>query len=239
MLGGGRMGTAISALLPNSTKVHVFSRLREDNLNAFSEILQNCDGVIDFSNPNNIEFAITACLQTKKPFFCGTTGLSEAQNNALKTAGDHIPVLYAANTSLGIVVLKKIASLVAKTLGTNTDIEIAEVHHRHKKDAPSGTALAIGETIADSLGYKLEQIQSWDRQHPRSLNVPEIGFTSLRGGNVVGKHSVHFFHGDETISLTHECLNRNIFAEGAIKASTWLFAQKPGFYTLENMLNLE
>ncbi len=215
------MGSAITALLPSSVKAHLYSRLNAENVNSFVQDLQACDSVIDISHADNIPFALDACIKAKKPYMCGTTGLTQSDFDALKTASSSIPVLYAANTSLGIAILKKAVALVSMALGQDADITISETHHRLKKDAPSGTALELGKAIAQA-GYPQES----------------ISFTSLRGGNIPGEHTVHFFHGDETITLSHECLNRNVFADGAIKAARWLFKQPPGFYGLDNMLEL-
>lgn len=221
IIGNGRMGNAVVSLLPSGIKTHQYSRLDAKNLEQFTKDLQICDGVIDISHVNNIQSALEICLNFKKPYLCCTTGLEESHFNNLKTAGKTIPVLYAANTSLGIAVLKKAVAIVAKILGQQVDIGISETHHHLKKDAPSGTALELGKVIAQA-GYPKES----------------INYASLRGGNVVGEHTVHFFHEDEIIRLSHECLNRNVFAKGAIKAAEWLFNQSPGFYSLSDMLEL-
>ena len=212
----GRMGGAISALLP-SAKIYPYSRLKADNIDAFIKDVQASDGVIDVSHPDNIAWAVEACVKANKPYMCCTTGLAESHMNALKAASASIPVLYAANTSLGVAILKKAVALVSKAFGENADITISEIHHRMKKDAPSGTALELSKVIG----------------RPDTVN-----FSSIRGGNIAGEHTVHFFHGDETISLSHTCLNRNVFAEGAIKAAKWLFKQPSGFYGLNDMLEL-
>lgn len=221
IIGSGRMGNAVATLLPSGIKTYQYSRLDTQNLESFTKNLQTCDGVIDISHANNIQPALEACLNFKKPYLCCTTGLQENHFASLKVAAKSIPVLYAANTSFGIAVLKKAAAIVAKALGQHVDITISETHHHLKKDAPSGTALELGQIIAHS-GY------------------PEnsINYTSLRGGNVVGEHTLHFFHEDEIILLSHECLNRDVFAKGAIKAAEWLFNQSPGFYGLSDMLEL-
>ena len=222
----GRMGSTIQALLPEPLKTYLFTRLDLKNSNSLIDAAQKSDIVIDFSNPENLEFAINACLRSQTPYLCGTTGLTTQHFELLKMAGAKIPVLYAANTSVGIAILKKAIALVAKafgaSVGTNIDIAISETHHNLKKDAPSGTALAIGNVIAQTL-----------------KNSPQISYSSLRGGNVVGEHIAHFFHQDEVIHLSHECLNRNVFANGAIKAANWLAKQQPGFYSMDDLLELE
>lgn len=221
IVGSGRMGSAIVALLPDDIKARQYSRLNAGNIDLFVQDLQICDGVIDISHADNLKWALDACIKTKKPYMCGTTGLEKAHFDELKVAGSFIPVLYAANTSLGIAVLKKAAAMIAKAFGQNVDITISETHHRLKKDAPSGTASELGKVIVES-GHSKDS----------------INYASLRGGNVVGEHTVHFFYGDEIIRLSHECLNRNVFAEGAVKAAEWLFDQPSGFYSLDNMLGI-
>lgn len=221
----GRMGKAIQSLLINSVQTYCFNRLT-NHKDTFFNAVKKSDVVIDFSNPENFELAVEACLVGQTPFFCGTTGLKQQHFELLKTVSSKIPVLYAANTSIGIAILKKAAVLVAKALNkTNfikeTDIIIGETHHNLKKDSPSGTALSLGNAITQEL------------QH-----LAEINYSSLRGGNVVGEHTVHFFHKDEVIRLSHECLNRNVFASGAINAAEWLSSKLAGFYCLEDMLEL-
>ncbi len=221
----GRMGKAIQSLLPSSTQAHCFNRLAKHK-DAFFDAVKKSDVVIDFSNPENIELAIEACLIAQTPFFCGTTGLGKQHFELLKTVSAKIPVLYAANTSIGVAILKKAIVLVAKSLNktnfiNDTDITISETHHNLKKDSPSGTALSLGNAITQEL-----------------QDLSEINYSSLRGGNVVGEHTVHFFHKDEVIRLSHECLNRNVFASGAIKAAEWLFSKPAGLYCLEDMLEL-
>ncbi len=221
----GRMGKAIQSLLPSSVQTHCFTRL-VSNKDALVDAVQKSDVVIDFSNPENFELAMKACLFGQTPFLCGTTGLGQKHFELLKTASAKIPVLYAANTSIGIAILKKAVVLVAKALSktnfiNDTDITISETHHNLKKDSPSGTALSLGNAVTQEL-----------------RDLSEINYSSLRGGNVVGEHTVHFFHKDEVIRLSHECLNRNVFASGAIKAAEWLFSKPAGLYCLEDMLEL-
>ncbi|MCX7342936.1 MAG: 4-hydroxy-tetrahydrodipicolinate reductase [Proteobacteria bacterium] len=221
----GRMGKAIQSLLPSSVQTYCFNRLA-NHKDTFFDAVKMSNVVIDFSNPENFELAIEACLIGQTPFFCGTTGLGKQHFELLKTTSTKIPVLYAANTSIGIAILKKAIVLVAKTLNktnfiNDTDIVISETHHNLKKDSPSGTALSLGNAINQEL-----------------QDLAEINYSSLRGGNVVGEHTVHFFHKDEVIRLSHECLNRNVFASGAIKAAEWLFSKPAGLYCLEDMLEL-
>ncbi len=223
----GRMGQTIQSLLPDTTSKICFSRLSKENTQELVSSIKKSDYVIDFSHPANFELALSACLLEKKPYMCCTTGLTSDHFELLKSASEKIPVIYASNNSLGIVILKKAVELVAKIFsevefGENIDIAISETHHNLKKDAPSGTSLSLGNIINQII-----------------QNKSEINYSSIRGGNVVGEHTVHFFHNDEVIKLSHECLNRNVFANGAIKAGNWLVKQQPGFYSLDNVLGLK
>jgi 4-hydroxy-tetrahydrodipicolinate reductase len=230
----GKMGKSIQAILENDFVIKGFSKANGDD---FDITVKNSDVVIDFSHADNVLYALKVCMLNKKPYFCGTTNLNNNIFEAIKSASKNIPVMYASNTSFGIAVLKKAVQLVTKEFGLSADIEISETHHRAKKDAPSGTALSLGEVAACALGYHLDQIKITDRAHnPRDNNV-QIGFASMRGGSIFCEHTVHFLAANETIKLSHACLDRKVFAEGAVKAALWLCNQSSGFYTMEDMLN--
>lgn len=231
----GRMGQSILNILPEYN-LSAFGCSRIKDYKNFSAEIAASDFVIDFSHADNIKPSAEVCITFKKPYFCGTTGISDKEMAILKNAAATVPVMYASNTSFGVAILKKAVELVTKKLGESADVEIIETHHKFKKDSPSGTALSIGETIADALGYSIADVKMLDGSAKIRNNNFQIGFSSLRGGNVVGEHSVNFFMNNETIKLTHECLNRKVFAEGALKSALWLFKQKPGFYTIDNML---
>lgn len=230
----GKMGQAIQEMFANNCLINGFSKAGG---NDFDRAVASADVVIDFSHADNVVLALQSCVLNKKPYFCGTTNLLPDHFQALQKSSEFIPVMYASNTSFGIAVLKKAVQLVTKEFGISADIEISETHHRNKKDAPSGTALSLGEVAACALGYKLEQIKITDRaNNPRDHKV-QIGFASMRGGSVFGEHTVHFLADNETIKLSHSCLDRKVFAEGAVKAATWLCNQSSGFYTMEDMLS--
>lgn len=230
----GKMGQAIQEVLGNDIVVSGFSRITDKDY--FNSVVAKSDVVIDFSHADNIQLALQMCLVHKKPYFCGTTNLKADSFEAFKNAAKSIPVMYASNTSFGVAILKKAVQLVTKEIGATVDIEISETHHRAKKDAPSGTALSLGEVVANTLGYELEQIKVTDRMHNPRGNNPQIGFASMRGGSIIGEHTVHFFSNNEIIKLSHECLDRKVFAEGAVKAAMWLCKQPKGFYAMEDML---
>jgi 4-hydroxy-tetrahydrodipicolinate reductase len=232
----GKMGKAIQEILNGNYVVNGFAKIHESILDTFNTAVSHADVVIDFSHADNVAAALQKCILNQKPYFCGTTNLSVSNFEAIKKAAEAIPIIYASNTSFGIAVLKKAVQLVTKEFSASVDIEISETHHRNKKDAPSGTALSLGEVIANTLGYELEQIKVTDRTNKPRSNTPQIGFTALRGGSVIGEHIVHFFSHHETIKLSHECLDRKVFADGAVKAAMWLCKQTSGLYTMEDML---
>lgn len=195
------------------------------------------DVVIDFTAPEaTLEFARLAA-DTGTALVIGTTGLTAAQQARIEAAAESAPVLQAANFSLGIAVMRRLVEQAAAAMGPEFDIEILEMHHNRKIDAPSGTALALGNSAAKGRGLDLEQVSARGRDGvtgPRGAS--EIGFAALRGGDVAGEHSVIFAGPQERLELTHRAGNRTIFARGAIAAATWLAGQPPGLYSMEDML---
>jgi 4-hydroxy-tetrahydrodipicolinate reductase len=179
-------------------------------LAAVSEVL------VDFSSPEALGLNLDAAAKAGVPILVGTTGLSEPHHGLIDRCAQRVPVLQTGNTSLGVNMLAHLVREAAARLGEAWDIEIAETHHRMKVDAPSGTALLLGEAAAAGA----------------------IGFASLRGGSVAGDHSVHFLTADERLVLTHHAENRTIFARGAVKAALWLIGRPPGRYTMAEVLGL-
>jgi 4-hydroxy-tetrahydrodipicolinate reductase len=167
----------------------------------------------------------------------GTTGLDERQLKAIERAAHEIPVVYARNLSVGVNVFMELVGRAAKALGDGYDVEIAETHHRHKVDAPSGTALALGERIAAARGRRLEDVAVYARQGRVGPRVPgTIGFSVVRGGNVVGEHSVRFIGAEEEVMFAHEAQDRRTFARGALRAARWAAGQAPGLYSMADVL---
>ncbi|CRF46307.1 4-hydroxy-tetrahydrodipicolinate reductase [Helicobacter heilmannii] len=199
--------------------------------NDVEQFLAHCQLVIDFSSPKALDTLLSALLQTPLPLVCGTTGLQE-QWQVLAELSQKVPVLYASNMSLGVAVLNEVVGAVAKNL-EHADIEITEIHHRFKKDAPSGTALTLGQTCAYARGVDFKEVCQEHREGARKEG--EIGFTSLRAGDVVGRHTVGFYLDGEYLELSHTATDRNIFAKGALEAAKWLFAQKPGLYNIQDI----
>ena len=195
-----------------------------------------CDVLVDFSGPNSFDAALALALQRRAAFVSGTTGLHEEQHAALQNAARTIPVLWAANFSLGVAMLLRMARRVAATF-PDWDCDILEMHHSRKQDAPSGTALILGQAIAEGHGARFEDKAVFTRHGqigPRKLG--EIGFASLRGGDVVGEHTVIFATDSERLELTHRAGNRDIFARGALAAATWIAGRAAGIYSFDQVL---
>jgi len=196
------------------------------------------DIIIDFSLPEAAQPLMEALLKTPKPLVSGTTGLSTHQLNLLAELSCTAPVLYATNMSLGVALLGKLVNLASKTL-EGFDIEIVEMHHRHKKDAPSGTALTLAEAAATGRGLDLDKV----RVSGRNGNIgertkDEIAVMALRGGDIVGRHTVGFYNDGEFIELGHTATSRNTFSKGAIRAAKWLEKQPNGLYSIADCLGL-
>ena len=194
------------------------------------------DAIIDFTSPAALFSFTESAVANNTSLIVGTTGLEEKHFKLLEQAGRSTKVFYAPNMSFGVNSFFNLARKAASQL-KNFDIEIIETHHRYKKDAPSGTAIKLGEEIAEELGYSKEQFNFDRQQKGIERKNKEIGFSSIRGGNIPGEHTV-IFHGDnESIELTHKSYNRKIFSDGAIDAAIWLSSQKNGLYTFRDMIN--
>jgi len=195
--------------------------------------------LVDFSSPHAIEANLDACVAAGKPIVIGTTGLEERHHFLIDDAARDIPVLQTGNTSLGVTMLAALVQQAARQLGEDWDIEILEMHHRHKVDAPSGTALLLGEAAASGRGIDLKQHSDRGRDGiTGARKAGDIGFASLRGGSVAGDHHVIFASEHERIELVHRAETRAIFARGAVKAATWLTRQKAGRFTMQEVLGL-
>jgi 4-hydroxy-tetrahydrodipicolinate reductase len=170
----------------------------------------------------------------------GTTGLLSGQIEAMKEASRDIPLVFARNMSIGVNVFTDLVRRAAIALGNDYDVEIAEAHHRHKVDAPSGTALALGEAVAGARGQKLDEVAVHGRRGTVGPRVPgTIGFSVVRAGSIVGDHEVMFVAPEETVSLRHHARDRRTFARGALRAARWVAGQAPGFYGMADVLGLD
>ena len=203
-------------------------------------LLAKADGIVDFTAPSaTLEFA-TLVAKAGKVHIIGTTGLSAADEAKIKDAAKTAVIVKSGNMSLGVNLLAALTKRVAKTLDNSFDIEILEMHHNQKVDAPSGTALMLGRAAADGRGIALDKHSVKSRDgHTGARKVGDIGFAALRGGTVVGEHSVIFSGAAERVELAHKADDRIIFARGALHAARWARTQKPGLYSMMDVLGLK
>ncbi len=197
------------------------------------------DAIVDFTAAAAVPVHAALAAETGRALVVGTTGLDAAQQAAVEKAATRIAVVQAANMSIGVNLLLGLTRQVAATLGADYDIEIVEMHHRHKVDAPSGTALALGRAAADGRGVRLDDVAQRTRDGltgPRRKG--DIGFATLRGGDVVGEHSVIFAADGERLEIVHKASSRTVFARGAIRAALWTAGRKPGLYSMKDVLGL-
>jgi len=202
-------------------------------------LAQASDVLVDFSSPHALEANLDAAIAAGIPIVVGTTGLEERHHWLCDAAADKTAVLQTGNTSLGVTLLAHLVREAASRLGEDWDIEIVETHHRMKVDAPSGTALLLGEAAASGRGIGLSQMSERGRDGiTGKRREGTIGFASLRGGSVAGDHTVHFLADNERLSLSHLAENRAIFAKGAVRAAQWLLGKPAGRYTMPEVLGL-
>jgi 4-hydroxy-tetrahydrodipicolinate reductase len=194
---------------------------------------------LDFSTAQSTAAHVEACVAAGVPLLIGTTGLDAACRARLNLAAKTIPVLIAPNTSVGVSVVSRLVSMATAALGASFDVEISETHHRMKRDAPSGTALALGAAVAAARGQDLEEVANYDRTResaPRSLG--SIGFSVRRAGDIVGEHTVTFAAAGELVEITHRATDRMTFARGALRAAEWLIGRPAGLYGMSDVLGL-
>jgi len=223
--------------------LHVFDELKmtvpETTLitNDMKVFLENCDVVIDFSAPIATQTLLEEALENPTPLVIATTGFNEHQQNLLTEASENMPVLYSSNMSAGIALLKQLVEQVASTL-KDFDIEIVEQHHRHKVDSPSGTALTLGEFAAKGRGLDLDAVLSGRDGQIGARTKDEIAVMALRGGDIVGRHTVGFYNDGEFLELNHTATSRETFSKGAIRAASWIVSQESGLYSINDCLGL-
>lgn len=203
------------------------------------DLIAEVDGILDFTAPGpSTEFAALAA-QARIVHVVGTTGFEQAHEDKFKAAARHATIVKAGNMSLGVNLLVELTRRVAAALDPDFDIEVVEMHHRHKVDAPSGTALMLGEAAAEGREVALDKCAVWAREgQTGARNRGDIGFATLRGGNVVGEHTVVFAADGERIELTHRATDRGIFARGAVKAALWGHGKPPGLYSMMDVLGI-
>ena len=197
------------------------------------------DVLIDFTRPTPTLNHLDWCVKNNKAMVIGTTGFSDDEKAQIDTAGKSIPIVFAANYSVGVTLSLKLLEMTAKVMGDSVDIEIIEAHHRHKVDAPSGTALAMGEVIADVLDRDLATDAVYCREgHMGERERKTIGFQTIRAGDIVGEHTVIFADIGERLEITHKASSRMTFANGAVRAALWLKQNKAGVFNMRDVLEL-
>jgi len=226
-------GMALSSVFVRSSLDFAIdpSVLVTSDMHAF---LSAADVIIDFSLPEACEVLLEEAIKTPKPLVIGTTGLNSHQLNLLKQTSELMPVLYATNMSLGVALLNKLVYQASAAL-EGFDIEIVEMHHRHKKDAPSGTALTLSESAAKGRGLNIDKVRVSGRDgNIGERTKDEIAVMALRGGDIVGRHTVGFYNDGEFIELNHTATSRNTFSKGALRAGKWLANKEPGLYSISD-----
>lgn len=197
------------------------------------------DVLVDFSHPDALAAYARACAARGAAMVVGTTGVDAAGRAVLETAAAKVPVVFAPNMSLGVNLCFRLAELAARALGDGVDVEIVEAHHRHKIDAPSGTALHLGEVVAAALGRDLGACAVYGREgRIGARQRSTIGFATVRAGDIVGEHTVLFAGDGERVEITHRASSRATFAAGALRAAEWVYGQAPGLYDMQDVLGL-
>ncbi len=233
----GRMGQTIIKAIEQTDGMALGVKLdKGDDLNA---VLDQFEVLIDFTRPEATLDYLAICLSANKAMVIGTTGFDDASLAAINSAAKKMPVVFAPNMSVGVNLSLKLLDMAARVIGDDSDIEIVEVHHRYKVDAPSGTALKMGEVVANALGRDLSKCGVYGREgieEPR--NKETIGFSTIRGGDVVGEHTVSFFMEGERVEITHKASSRMTFANGAVRAANWLKGEPAGLYSMKDVLKI-
>ena len=234
----GRMGKALIACAPGFHNLEVVGQI--DQGDRLGDVITKGDVVIDFSSHSATPGVVELCTKNKKAIVIGTTGHSEAEKSTIRNPQSSIPIVWASNFSTGVNTLFWLTRKAAEILGPDFDLEIVEMHHRLKKDAPSGTAKSLAEILADVRKLQLDQAARHGRNGIVGERTPgEIGIHSIRGGDVVGDHTVIFANAGERLELTHKASSRDTFANGALRAALWVVKQPPGLYDMQDVLGLK
>lgn len=234
---GGRMGQSVQALVQAAPDMELIGGIRRqptesNEFSSLTELATPPDVIIDFSLPDALDGLIDYCQCHRVALVSGTTGLDNSQIFELRRLAESVAVLYAANMSRGVALMRRLVQQAAAAAGPRCDIDILEHHHNRKLDAPSGTALMLGEVAARAAGQ--ENDPNPDRRGQRTRG--RIGHAVLRGGDVVGEHTAYFHLDGERIEIAHRAANRSVFAHGAVAAARWLHGQPSGFYSIDDTL---
>jgi len=234
----GRMGQALVACAPSHRELEVVGQI--DQGDDLAAIIARCDGVIDFSLHTATAAIAELCARHQKALVIGTTGHADAEKSRITRYASRIPMVLASNYSTGVNTLFWLTRKAAEILGPGYDLEVVEMHHRLKKDAPSGTAKSLAEILAQVRQQQLARVARHGREGiVGERTAEEIGIHSVRGGDVVGDHTVIFATNGERVELTHKASSRDTFANGALRAAAWVVKQKPGLYDMQDVLGLK
>lgn len=229
----------ISLLGADAGELAGVGKLNVKLVDDIASVVDDFDTLIDFTSIESTLHNLQICKENKKHIIIGTTGFSEEQKLLIKQAAENTAVVFAPNMSVGVNLCLKLLEMAASVLNEDYDIEIIEAHHRHKVDAPSGTALRMGEVIADTLGRNLKECAVYGREgHTGARDPQSIGFETIRAGDVVGEHTVMFATEGERVEITHKASSRMTFARGAIRAAKWLQNKQNGLYDMRDVLGL-
>ena len=246
-MGHGRMGQEIQSCIAESEGLEVVSIWGRDGsvVDSEAEFLQStnlaavlaaADVAVDFTLASATDQVIAAAIDAHIPLVCGVSGLTDESRQRMHDAARIIPILYDRNMSLGVAVMQQLVQLAGSALGEQFEAEIHETHHVQKIDAPSGTALQLGETLAASRGQDFTDVYHYDEEGDSRASPGDIHYIVTRRGEIPGEHTVILRSADESLSLTHKVTDRRVFAGGAIRAARWLVTQKPGLYSLQDLL---
>jgi 4-hydroxy-tetrahydrodipicolinate reductase len=233
----GRMGQMLITCAADDPELKVVQRI--DAGDDFAAAVPDCDAVIDFSHHSTVELVLARCVQHAKTLVIGTTGHSDAQVACIRHAAGQVPIVFAPNYSIGVNTLFWLTRKAAEILGPAFDLEVVEMHHRLKKDSPSGTAKRLAEILAEVRGLQYNEHVKHGRQGIVGERTnAEIGMHAVRGGDVVGDHTVIYASQGERVELTHKASSRETFARGALRAAKWAHGKKAGLYDMQDVLEL-
>ncbi len=242
---GAKLGAAVVAPGDSLVGVDAGELVGLGNFNValvddLTSVVNQFDVLIDFTQPEVTERNIEICRERGRKLVIGTTGLTEGQKNKIVEASREIAIVFAPNMSVGVNLCLKLLETAARVMNEDIDIEIIEAHHRHKIDAPSGTALAMGEVVANTLGRKLSECAVYGREgRTGARDRQTIGFETIRAGDIVGEHTVMFAGIGERVEITHKASSRMTFAKGAVRAAQWLKDKDSGLYDMQDVLGLK
>jgi 4-hydroxy-tetrahydrodipicolinate reductase len=220
-------------------EVAAIGRLEVQIVDDLKAVINDIDVLIDFSLPDATEQNMQICAANKVAMVIGTTGFNEQQEQVLKEASKQIAIVYAGNYSTGVNLSLKLLAMAAKAFGNDADVEVIEAHHKHKIDAPSGTAYMMAEAVAEARGQNLKDVAIYGREgQTGEREAGSIGIHAIRGGEIIGDHTVMFIADGEVVEITHRARARMTFAAGAVRAATWVIKQQVGQYNMQDVLGL-